>query len=432
MSSGSGFVVVVAALCYGLGLGACSLAISTDGLVGSGSGSGDGGGDAQLDAPGSADGGDASGLVDGDLDGGGGTVQVAVGENHSCALAGGRVSCWGSNSDGQLGDGTKTSRLTPVLVQGLPAGTVTKIGAGFNHTCAIVDGKVWCWGTNASGALGPGAASPWSERPVEVTGLPGPASDVQGADDFTCALLDQRVYCWGNNDNGKLGDGTTTSHKAATVVVETNGFLDGVKAFGTQFDHSCAVKTSGATWCWGHHDYGAALGNSSVSDFSPKAVPVQGLPGAAENVGVGGGHVCAVVDGGLWCWGGGADGQLGDGKTAASVAPVRVTGLGDGVTLVATSRGFEGDSTCAVRSGQLWCWGAGTYFRLGDGQTSPRSTPNRVTTLPATVTQLAGGAFHWCAVLATGEVWCWGGGAKGQLGDGAAIDRALPVAVKVL
>ena len=141
-------------------------------------------------------------------------------------------------------------------------------------------------------------------------------------------------------------------------------------------------------------------------------------------------HGCAIVNGGAWCWGRGTSGELGNSASVNSVAPVQVTGHADGVTLLELAGGPDDfDANCAVRMGQLSCWGAGKYFRLGDGLTASRDTPFLMTTLPATVLKLVGGENHWCAQLANGELRCWGRGTEGQLGDGAMVDRALPIVV---
>jgi alpha-tubulin suppressor-like RCC1 family protein len=406
---------------------ACSLVVSTTGLSGGDApgteGGTDSGGDALVsDGAGT----DAPVGVDGGRDG-----LVATGGTHSCAVFDNRATCWGNNSSGQLGNGSKAQALAPVAVEGLPPGAVTAIGAGDKHTCVVVAGDVYCWGTNDSGAIGPGANAD-SAVPVRVTGLPGPAVDVRGGFDFTCALVGKRVYCWGDNGNSRLGDGTAVSHKAPSAVVDANGILEDIVEISTGNDHACARKSTGVVVCWGHSDNGT-LGNVDAGAASAKAVPVEGLPGPAQSVSIAGWHGCAIVAGGVWCWGTGGLGELGNGGTSDSVAPVPVNGLGDEVTLAVTAGGAaDQDATCAVRKGGLWCWGAGKYFRLGDGMTSARKLPYAVTTLPSVVTKLAGGDNHWCALLANGEVRCWGAGVLGQLGDGAGVDRAIPVVVNGL
>lgn len=402
--------------------------VSTTGLSGPYDGNGEGG---VLDAEaGRADGDPMTGSDGGGPDAGR-PIVLSAGRLHSCAVAGGRPSCWGENARGQLGDGSTMRRHTPVPVQGLPSGPVTTMSAGYEHTCAVVAGELYCWGSAAAGALGLGATSD-SALPVKVTGLPGAVAAVGGGDSFTCALVGTRVYCWGDNGRGRLGDGTTTPHKAPIAVLDASGgILENVVQLAVGGDHACARLSSpvGRVVCWGHSD-GGALGNAGAGGESAKAVPVEGLPGPAQSVSIAGWHACAITDGAVWCWGTGSNGQLGNGSNADSVIPVPVSGLGDNVTLMMTAGGpVDFDATCAVRKGDLSCWGLGKFFRLGDGQMGPRTTPVKMSTLPASVVSLAGGDNHWCAHLTNGEVRCWGAGGFGQLGDGAAVDRALPVLV---
>jgi alpha-tubulin suppressor-like RCC1 family protein len=410
---------------------ACSLVVSTSGLSGApDDGKGEAGGDVDAQVGRS----DATTGLDGSGADAGPPVFVVAGRIHSCAAVNGRASCWGENARGQLGDGSTTRRHTPVPVQGLPAGAVTAIGAGDEHTCAVVAGDLYCWGSATAGALGPGASSD-SVVPIKVTGLPGPVTSVAGGDSSTCAIAGTRVYCWGDNGHGRLGDGTTLPHKAPSAVLDANGgILQNVAQLSVGGDHACALLTSpaGRVVCWGHSD-GGALGNAGAGGESAKAVTVEGLPGPAQSVSIAEWHACAVVNGAAWCWGTGADGQLGNGGNSDSVTPVPVGGLGDDVTLMITAGGpIDFDATCAVRRGDLSCWGQGKFFRLGDGQMGPRATPIKVSTLPASVVSLAGGENHWCAHLTNGEVRCWGAGGLGQVGDGAAVDRALPVVVNGL
>ncbi len=408
-------------------LGGCVLLVDTSALTGGAIATFEGGLDADATTA------TTDGPVDADAspgaDGGRRSVLLTGGLDHACAAIEGAVWCWGQNSSGQLGDGTKLVARSPVAVSGLP-GPVTAIGAGDYHTCAIVAGDVWCWGAATGGALGT-AADVDSVAPAKVTGLPAPALEVRGGEQFTCVLADNhRVYCWGYNGQGRLGDGSPTNHKAASAVVDANGIRSDFAKLSVSNDHACAITTSGDPFCWGHSDNGA-LGNAAAGGESSRAVPVEGLPGKAQSVTIGGWHACALVDGGAFCWGTGTAGELGNGGTTHSIAPVPVIGHGTGVDLLAAGGGpSDGDTTCASRAGTLSCWGVGKYGRLGDGQTASRATPADVS-LPGAVTAIAGGGNHLCAAIATGEVFCWGRGNVGQIGDGAGIDRLVPTRVNL-
>ena len=405
-------------------LGGCAFLVDTAGLAG-GEVAGDGGDSGAVDGHASVEAGPTA-----VADGGTRNVLLTAGGDHTCAAIDGTAYCWGRNRNGELGDGTMINAPSPVRVSGLP-GPVTSIDSGERHTCAIVAGEVWCWGSAGNGTLGPGASAD-SALPVKVTGLPAPALEVSAGDQFTCALTsDGRIHCWGYNEHGRLGDGTTVSHGQPSAVVDDNGIKSDFAHVAAEADHACGVSSAGEAFCWGHDDNGA-LGNPSAGEESARAIPVVGLPGKVERIGIGAWHACAVVAGGAFCWGTGNDGELGNGNMTHSTAPVPVIGHGSGVSLLAAAgTADDGDNTCALRDGVLSCWGKGSEGRLGDGQSTTRATPTPVSGLAGGVTALAGGACHWCAALANGDLMCWGRGTDGQLGDGTARNRFIPTRVNL-
>ena len=408
-------------------MAACSLAIDTSGFS-----SGE-------DAPTTNDAGGSDAPpnevdTDGGSDGGptvaSNATMLSGGARHTCALSDGTLRCWGANGKGQLGDGSKVQRNAPVTVVGLP-GKPTVVSAGDTHTCAIVDEKLYCWGEAGSGRLGKGASSD-TIAPVLVPDLPAPVTAVSAGANWTCAVAASRAYCFGANDAGQLGDGTTSpGHAAASAVVDAKGIVENVVKVSSNGDHSCLLTSAGAVMCWGHHDYGTALGNPSVDGTSARAVPVIGLPGPASDMFMAGWHGCALVNGGVWCWGRNDLGELGNGKRDHSVTPVQPVGLASNVTMIHGAGGDDdSDATCALHGSELVCWGAGQYGRLGYGAASERDTPTKVdtTSFPqAAVVSLAGGFDHFCAAFANGEIRCWGQGKNGELGDGKDQDSFVPV-----
>jgi alpha-tubulin suppressor-like RCC1 family protein len=352
---------------------------------------------------------------------------LSAGANHTCAILGGRAYCWGSNSSGELGDGTQTDRPSPVSVP--LSGTPTVIAAGSTHTCAIVAGDVWCWGSGASGQLGNGAAQS-SLVPVETKLPAGQTTGLSAGGNFTCGIVSGGVYCFGQNLLGQLGDGTLNGNASpAQVVVQGGGPLGGVTQIWAGEDHACAT-TDGGVYCWGN-DPNGALGNSSAGSTSDVAVPVQNLGAGASYATIGGWHTCAIAGGGgVWCWGTGNDGMLGNGLLDNSVDPVQALSLTGGVAAIATGGGAtDHDATCAVQNGDVYCWGNDAFGRLGDGRANAQPQPSRVLGLPAPANRVAAGYDHSCAALVDGEIRCWGHGTSGQLGDGTAQDRLSPVAV---
>ena len=144
---------------------------------------------------------------------------------HACALQGGRVWCWGQGTSGELGDGGSTSTATPQLVPGLTNVTAVAVGGGptdADASCAIVGGTVKCWGNGFYGRLGQGAPDP-SSVPIDVVGLPGPATEIAIGYDHACATLaDGDAWCWGRGDTGQLGNGArATSYTAVRVTPPT-------------------------------------------------------------------------------------------------------------------------------------------------------------------------------------------------------------------
>jgi len=348
---------------------------------------------------------------------------MAGGFYHSCAVTGGGgVLCWGDNVSGQLGNGTTTDSPTPVAVNGLSSGVVS-VTAGVYHTCALTRcGAVLCWGLNDLGQLGDGTTTNRLE-PVTVTGLTSGAVAVSAHGWHTCALTSGgAVRCWGLNGSGQLGDGTTTSRLEPVTVT---GLASGAAAVEAGEYHTCALTVAGGVQCWGLNDSGQ-LGDGTTVD-RVTAVTVIGLAAGEYSVAGGEYHTCALTgSGGVQCWGRNLEGQLGDGTTTTKVMPVPVSGLGSGVAAAATGYGHS----CALTSaGAVLCWGDNGYGQLGDGTTIARSVPVPVSGLESGTRAVVPGAWHTCALTTGGAVACWGYNAYGQLGDGTRTNRSVPITV---
>lgn len=251
--------------------------------------------------------------------------SVAAGGAHTCALlSSGAVMCWGDNDYGQLGDGTNRDHSRPVAVSGLSSG-VEAITAGDDHSCALIStGGVECWGDNRYGQLGDGTKTERSQ-PVAVSGLSSGVRAIAAGAVHTCALLSTRVVCWGLNGLGELGDGTKTQRSTPVAV---SGLSTGVQsiAAGPDSYHTCAILTAGSVSCWGDNDHGQ-LGDGTTIDRSTP-VAVSGLATGVQATAAGDSHTCALLNtGGFKCFGRNNSGQLGNG-TFDRVLSVEVKGRG--------------------------------------------------------------------------------------------------------
>jgi alpha-tubulin suppressor-like RCC1 family protein len=354
-----------------------------------------------------------------------GTGALTAGTDHSCALSvRGGVKCWGRNLDGQLGDGTTLERHTPVDVSGLSSGVVA-ISAGSHHTCALTyAGAVKCWGYNYFGQIGDGSRGV-RHTPVDVRGLSTGVVAISAGQTHTCALTNTgAVKCWGYNDFGQLGDGTTAWRDAP---VDVSGLSSGVVAISAGVAHTCALTRAGAVKCWGHNGMGQlGDGTQIVTRLTP--VSVSGLSSGVVDISAGMIHTCALtLAGAVKCWGDNGHGELGDGTTTNRRAPVSVLGLSSGVFAIAA-----GYHTCALtNAGGVKCWGYNYAGALGDGTRISRPAPVDVSGISSGAVSIAASDYGFsCAQIVNGAVKCWGANRYGQLGDGSTRTRLTPVTIK--
>lgn len=350
-------------------------------------------------------------------------ISVATGTYHSCAITKvGALKCWGYNYYGQLGNGTKTLSTVPVQVSGMTSGVVN-VSAGYHSTCAVTTaGSVKCWGMNTQGQLGDGSKT---DRvvPSQVVGLTSNGVSVITSGMHSCAILDGgAVRCWGANGYGQVGDGSTTERVSPVAVPSLSKDVMGL-ALGQA--HSCSIKTTGVVQCWGANGEGQLGDGSGLRQLSP--VSISGLGTEIQSLNAYNYQTCVVTKlGAAKCWGANGSGQLGDGTITRRVTPVQVSGLTSGVKSI----GLGTSHTCAVMSsGGLMCWGANGSGQLGTGNTTAQLTPVAVPALTSGVLHVAGGSMHTCATTEAGAVKCWGRNAEGELGINSTSGTSTPVEV---
>jgi alpha-tubulin suppressor-like RCC1 family protein len=357
-----------------------------------------------------------------------GSAQVSLGGDHSCANTGGSVACWGSNTFGQLGDGTTANSTASRVVSSLvDAATIT---AGTSHTCALKqDTTVVCWGKNTNGQLGNGTTT-LSTTPSPVANLSG-VLQLSTGDSHTCAVKNSTitggiggpVVCWGNNGNGQLGDNSTVER---LIPVNVIGLTDAV-AVSAGANHTCAVKADSSVVCWGGN-FLNQLGNPNfTTSQTPTLTAVIGITDTVE-LSAGAYHTCArKTDGTVLCWGGGGSGQLGPISPTSQATPLIAIKSAE-ITQLSAGVGH----TCALKSdGSVTCWGSNGLGQLGTTDPSPAPVLGLTDAL-----RLSTGANHTCAItianIFTSNVVCWGNNSAGQLGGTTTLPTNNPLPTAVL
>ncbi|WP_374237913.1 protein kinase [Gordonia sp. 'Campus'] len=283
-----------------------------------------------------------------------------------------------------------------VLVAAVVGTAVALTGSGSDPSTSPVAGS----STSSSGSPSSGASAA------------GDFDSIASSGDSTCAVRDGELFCWGGNERGTLGDGTTTDRPRPTPI---DGISDVSAVSMGGLGTTCAISR-GDLYCWG---YGIGGPGQNV----PLPTKVAGLSQvSAVSVGL---TICAISDGDAYCWRNNSNGQVGNGSTGTVDVPTRVTGL-SGVTAISTSH----TTSCAIASGSAYCWGGNRDGQIGDGTTIDRSTPTRVLGLTAP-TSISTSLYSTCAVAGGGGVFCWGQNNSGQLGDGTEQSRRTPTRIDV-
>lgn len=305
-------------------------------------------------------------------------TQIAVQATHGCAVTtAGELWCWGVNEDGEMGTGTLEPENQPTPVKAL-LDQVKMVSISEYATCALrIDGTVWCWGAAADSFLGQPIAEKNRPTPTQIPGMSNVAQ-LTGGNYHTCALkASGSVECWGNNEKGQLGRGrNSTQEKKGDSPAPVVGISD-VVDLSLGFFHTCAVLRDTTVKCWGLNDAGQ-LGDGTTED-SNRPVAVPGLSGVKQ-LAAGESHTCALlVDQQVKCWGSDEFDQLGTSESRSSRSPEHAD-LVAPATQIAAGNAFN----CAGSTSHLQCWGINTAGQLAQGNTKRLHSPVNVRLRPST------------------------------------------------
>lgn len=372
---------------------------------------------------------------------------VDAGTFTTCGLANdGTAFCWGANSsDGLLGVGSSTDfcggfadggsapcNITPTATLGTTRFNSLSVGNG--HFCGLdAGGAAYCWGVNNDGRLGTGDTIPAAAPEAVTGGLTFMALDAGGA--HTCGLTtDGSAFCWGNGENEALGGGAVadtcltfftpqTEIPCSTTPVAVGGGLTFASLdVAESGQHTCALSGDGTAHCWGRGGQGQ-LGSGGTTG-TPQAVP--GIPPLAS-VSAGADHSCGVTAAGeAYCWGGNVNGQLGHGTVAGQDVATPPLPVAGGIVFQTVSAGSF--YTCGVDTdGAAHCWGKNKDQQLGSG--FPISTSPVPVFGSHTFASVNASWFHTCGFTTDDVAFCWGANEFGQLGTGTTGNRGTPARV---
>lgn len=340
--------------------------------------------------------------------------KVDVGGDHACAVTdAGEVWCWGWNLVGQLGDGTNDTADTPVAVVGLPSpGRAQAVATGRNFTCALlVDGSVSCWGDDYYGQLGDGPTNSSSNAPLPQSTCPARASRSRSPPRRTTrAPCSPTATCWGDDANGQLGNGAAGAQTSPPAPITLPG-PGTAKAVSAGADHVCVVLTDGGVTCWGQGLDGR-LGNGGTSTVTAPPAPITlPSPGTAAAVSAGYRHSCAVLtSGAVTCWGQDFSGELGNGTGSTDdvlAPPSPITLPGNAVATSWSRRGSTARASCCPMATSA-VGGTGQMLRLGTGSIVTSHSPSSPIDMP--------GAYLAYAVAVGDSTVCALAGGRGVAG----------------
>ncbi|MZQ86493.1 RCC1 repeat-containing protein [Paenibacillus sp. 5J-6] len=339
-------------------------------------------------------------------------LPLTASESNTFVIKNNQLYGWGSNTFGQLGDGTHTSAISP---KALNLDGIAVIEGGDTHMVVVKqDETLWTWGQNFFGQLGDGTTTP-SAAPVQVKALNGVVSATAGSNHTLALLNNGSVWSYGDNTYGQLGHDTTA---ASNQIIQLSNIL----AIASGANFNLALENTGKIWAWGDNTSGQ-LGDGTLAS-KQQPVQINGLTGVVA-ITAGKNFALALKnDGTVWAWGYNAFGQLGNGTTINQPKPVKVTQLPSMKSIHAGSY----HSLAIANDGSVWAWGQNLFGQIGDGTKANQNKPVQLKGI-ANADDAAAGGTHSVVKAADGTIWTWGGNYTGQLGSNSLANRNLPAVV---
>lgn len=348
---------------------------------------------------------------------------MALTGTSSCFLtAVGKAYCWGNNGDGQLGIGSITDEDFPTPLPVKTDARFKQIWGGGYHVCGITEaGEAYCWGDNDKGSVGDGTSGGSSDRPAPVKVLTDQRFvSIYAGESNSCGLnAEGDIYCWGSGRYGHLGqnDGNY-ANSSVPVQVQASGVK--FTQIGMGYKHMCALSTDSKMYCWGTNQKGS-VGTDSISTAydAPQWVAQDKT---FASILLGEYFTCGMTQTKqIWCWGDNASGALGTGSTDTNANYLPQQAATSHTFEKHMSGGAYSEHSCGIKAdGETWCWGYDFYGNLGNGLSSSNPTPQKIENYK--FSQISTGEYHTCGYTLDERLMCWGYNGYGELGNGEIDD----------
>jgi len=348
--------------------------------------------------------------------------HISSGSSHVGAIDyNGQVWTWGYNSQGQLGDNTKISRLTPISIHGSKK-TFCKISSGGSNTASIdYNGKIWTWGLNVKGQLGINAKT-FKCTPVAICGTTKTFCHISiGSAHIVSIDYKGQIWAWGWNFWAELGDNSSVSR---LTPVSIHGAKKTFCKISANYDFTLSIDYKGQVWGWGYNTYGQLGDNSLLWKGTP--ISIHGSKKTFCKISASYNHVISIdKNGQIWEWGNNTYGQLGDNSLAIKCTPVSIHGAKKTFCHISAGTNF---TTAIDYKNHIWAWGQNNTGQIGINTINLYLTPLNINQ-NKTYCHISAGAQHTITIDYQGQVWGWGYNNRGQLGDNDTVIPKTPISI---